>query len=150
MRGITVRTNNANEMNPNTAQIYNTMKKFFIDVQSKILNKTNSGRVFSVYTNYDSDFNGDYTYFIGEEVTDLSNKDQELSTLIIPEQKYMKFTSNVGQIPDIVIDTWKNIWQMSDVQLDGSRSYIADFEIYDECRKDLSKSTINIYIGITK
>lgn len=149
--GIEVRTSNALEMNPETAKIGPTMQKFFMKgMQAQISERKNPGRVFAVYTNYESDKQGSYDYFLGEEVNDFADKAKEFATLTIPTQTYAKFTSNPGQMPSVVIDMWQNIWKMNESSLGGHRSYIADFEIYDERSRDPRSTVLDIYIGINK
>ncbi len=80
-------------MNADTAKIGTTMQRFFADkLQDKILNRKTPKKVFAVYTNYESDATGEYTYFLGEEVTSFENIDKEFSTLTIPMQ-------NLHQVP---------------------------------------------------
>lgn len=147
--GITARTSNAAEMNADTAKIGITMQRFFADkLQDKILNRKTPKKVFSVYTNYESDTTGEYTYFLGEEVTSFENIDKEFSTLTIPVQTYAKFTSDPDQMPKVVIDMWQKIWHMDAAMLGGERAYIADFEIYDERSSDPHNAIVDIYIGI--
>lgn len=147
--GITVRTSNAQEMNPKTAKIGATMQKFFGNLmQEQILRRKNPGTVFAVYTNYESDEHGYYTYFLGEEVNDFENIQQGLETLAIPAQTYVKFTSNSGQMPAVCIDMWQNIWKMKSADLGGKRAYIADFEVYDERSQNPDRAVVDIYIGI--
>ncbi len=146
--GINVRTSNVLEMNPATAQIGATMQRFFMDnMQAKILNRKNSGRVFAVYTDYESNEHGPYTYFLGEEVTIFDKLDDGFKTLVISPQNYMKFTSNQGVMPKVVIDMWQAIWKMTESDFDGPRSYLADFEIYDERSHDSNQAVVDIYIG---
>lgn len=147
--GITARTSNQLEMNPETAQISATMQKFFMEgLQSKIANRIEPGRVFAVYTNYESDEHGEYTYFLGQEVSSFEGQSKEFNNLTIPAQTYVKFTSNAGPMPGVVIDMWQNIWKMNSSDLGGKRAYIADFEIYDKRSADLQRAVLDIYIGI--
>ena len=147
--GITARTSNAREMNPETAKISATMQKFFgSGMQEQIFGRKNPGTVFAVYSNYESDEHGEYTYFLGEEVKDFENIQQGFETLTIPAQNYVKFTSNPGKIPAVCIDMWQNIWKMKAADLGGERAYIADFEVYDERSRDHNNVTLDIYIGI--
>ncbi|KIJ88498.1 GyrI-like domain-containing protein [Rickettsia asembonensis] len=149
--GITARTSNAAEMNTDTAKIGKTMQQFFTGkLQDKILNRKTPKKVFAVYTNYESDATGEYTYFLGEEVTSFENIDKEFSTLTIPIQTYAKFTSGPDQIPKVVIDMWQKIWNMNTAMLEGERAYIADFEIYDERSSNPHNAVVDIYIGIKK
>lgn len=149
--GITVRTNNAAEMNPETAQIGPVYQEFFGQkLQDKILHRKTPGTVFAVYTNYESDFTGDYTFFLGEEVTSFADQAEEFEKLIVASQDYAKFTSEPGQMPKVVIDMWQKIWQMSAADLGGERTYVADFEVYDEQSADPQNAIVDIYIGIKK
>lgn len=147
--GITERTSNAREMNPETAKIGSAMQKFFGNsMQEQILKRKNPGTVFAVYTNYESDEHGYYTYFLGEEVNDFENIGHGFETLTIPEQTYVKFTSDPGQMPAVCIDMWQNIWKMEAADLGGKRAYIADFEVYDERSQNPEHAVLDIYIGI--
>jgi predicted transcriptional regulator YdeE len=149
--GISARTNNLSEMNPQTAKIGLTMQRFFAnETSSKINHKINPNRILAVYTDYESDFNGDYTYFIGQEVERFDEVESiDLESMVIPEQDYVKFTSGPAQMPALVIDMWKGIWSMNDLDLGGKRAYKADFEVYDERSNDLSNATVDVYIGKT-
>ena len=51
-------------------------------------------------------------------------------------------------LPNIVIDSWKKIWTMEEKDLGGKRSYIADFEVYDQRAADSSHAIVDIYIGV--
>lgn len=148
--GLTTRTNNKNEMDPQKAKIGGLLHKFTSnDMAKQIKNRKSPGVLYSVYTEYDNDEHGDYTYFIGEEVASLDN--QDLSTfnkIKIPSSAYKKFTTPSGKIPDIVISAWQKIWNMSNHELEGERTYIADFEVYDQRAINPNNATIDIYIGI--
>ena len=147
--GITARTNNANEADPSTAKITTTVQKYFhTDLPSKITNRKTPNTTYCVYTDYESDLNGDYTYFIGEEVTSFERIPETLETLTIPAQKYVKITNGPDKMPEICIQTWHSIWEMTEAELGGERAYIADFEVYDERAQDHSNVILDIYIGI--
>ena len=149
--GITARTSNAQEMNLETSQIGATMQRFFTGgMQAQIFGRKNPGTVFAVYTNYESDEHGQYTYFLGEEVDDFENIQQGFETLTIPAGNYVKFTSTPGKMPTVCIDMWQNIWKMNASDLGGERAYIADFEVYDERSSAHNNVTLDIYIGIRK
>jgi predicted transcriptional regulator YdeE len=149
--GITTRTNNteifAGELSNNKIGV--TIQKYFHNrLAEKIKDRKNPGTTFCFYTNYESDMSGDYTYFIGEEVTSFESVDKELEMLTIPAQKYTKFTNQPGPMPSVCIDMWQNIWKLNASDLGGERAYIADFEVYDSRSSDYSRATLDIYIGI--
>jgi predicted transcriptional regulator YdeE len=147
--GLTARTNNKNEMNPQTSKIGALAGQFWSqNIASQIVNRKNPGVTLSVYTEYDSNEHGDYTYFIGEEVNSFENISAGLKQLTIPAAKYQKFTTPQGTMPEVVINAWQQIWKMSEKDFGGERAYIADFEVYDERASNPSSSVLDIYIGI--
>lgn len=151
--GITTRTNNVHifESDPSTNKIAATVQKYFHNgLAEKIHSRKNPGTTFCVYTNYESDFTGDYTYFIGEEVTSFEGIDEGFETLTIPPQDYVKFTNQPGPMPEVCIDMWKAIWTMKPSDFGGDRAYIADFEVYDERSRDHQNVILDIYIGAKK
>lgn len=148
--GISCRTNNTSEMNISTAKIAPTMQKYFQQaLGEEIPNRKNPGTTYCVYTNYESDFTGDYTYFIGEEVNFVDRSlIKQFSAITIPAQTYTKFTSKTGIMPGVCIDMWQNIWKMESEELKGKRAYLADFEVYDKRALDPSKTVLDIYLGV--
>ena len=147
--GLSVRTNNKNEMNPQTAKIGETAGYFWSqNIVAQIPNRKNPGMVLAVYTDYDSNVHGDYTYFIGEEVNSFENIPSGLRQLIIPPAQYQKFIVPAGKMPEVVINAWQQIWNMSADDLGGKRAYKADFEVYDVSKSNPDNTSLDIYIGI--
>ena len=145
--GIIARTNNALEMDPATAIIGATVQKYMgTGLSSQISHRIQPNTTYSAFTDYASDFNGDYTYFIGEKVSGFDNLPEGFVALTIPAQDYIKFTNGPGPMPHVCIDIWKEVW--GDRELNSRRNYIADFEIYDERAADHSKVVLDIYIGV--
>ena len=68
--------------------------------------------------------------------------------LNIPAQDYIKFTNGPGVMPDVCISIWTKIWQMSPNELGGTRSYVADFEVYDSRAIDPNNTVLDVYVGI--
>ncbi len=147
--GIKTRTNNKNEFNPSAAKIGATIQKYSKEFLSeKIPNRKNPGTTLCVYTDYESDYTGWYTYFIGEEVTSFSKLPEDLETHIISPQTYAKFMIGPGPMPVVVMEAWQKIWQMQDSEFGGKRRYHADFEIYDQRAQDQQNTVLDICIGI--
>lgn len=148
--GLKCRTNNQQELDPNLSKISKLVSAFVgKNYANHIQQRTKPNVVYSVYTEYESDEHGDYTYFVGEQVKSIENQDLEkFSSLVIPAQNYKKITSTRGKIPDIVIATWQEIWRMSDEDFGGQRSYLADFEVFDQRAENPESAEIDIYIGL--
>lgn len=148
--GLTVRTKNADEMDPQTSKIAPLSGAYWSnDTASLFAHRTNPSRTFAVYTEYESDENAEYTYFIGEEVDSFEGQDLEtFSTLTIAPRAYTQFTTESGAMPGVVIDAWQAIWQMDGSDFGAKRSYQADFEIYDHRAADPINAMIDIFIGV--
>lgn len=145
------RTNNTAEFIPETNTIGATMHRYFEGgIFNTIPNRVAPMTTYAVYFDYASDYNGDFSYFIGEAVSSFDDIPQGLDTLIIPAQTYTVFTTQQGPLPYIVIDEWQKIWNMPNEELGGERAYIADFELYDHRCVDYQNAIADIYIGIKK
>lgn len=148
--GLTTRTNNKNEMNPQTSKIAKLAGHFWANqMAAKIKNRVKTGVTYAVYTEFESDETGEYTYFIGEAVGSFDGQDlAQFNTLEINKSLYQKFTTDPGKIPNIVVSAWQKIWAMKIDAFEGKRTYVSDFEIYDERSVDLNNAIVDIYVGI--
>ena len=148
--GMAVRTNNKNEMDPDMSKICPLATSYWSNnMAAKFQHRTESGVTYCVYTDYESDEHGDYTFFIGEQVDSLQDQDLKNFTLLnIVPGSYEKLTTPAGKIPDVVIQAWQEIWQMDPTELGGERLYATDFEIHDKRAQDLNNAVVEIYLGI--
>ncbi|MDX2346990.1 MAG: effector binding domain-containing protein [Legionella sp.] len=148
--GLKIRTNNRDEMNPETSKIAMLAGQYWGEqVANAFKGRIHPGVTYAAYTEYDSDEHGEYTYFIGEAVDGGEAQDlSQFKSLIIPQSTYQKFTTESGQMPDIVIASWQDIWGMGEADFEGKRSYVADFEVYDERAHNPNQMALDIYIGI--
>ena len=70
------------------------------------------------------------------------NSKCELETIVIQSGRYLVFTAK-GDIPKIVIDTWKEIWEyFARKDAEYERLYTTDFEYY------VNQNEIEIYIAV--
>jgi predicted transcriptional regulator YdeE len=146
--GIEARTNNAREMT-NDGVIPRQWGKFFAGgILAKIPNKVDPN-TYAVYTDYASDRNGDYTFFIGAKVSDTSTIPASMVAKKVQAGKFAVLVTARGPVQNVVPQAWQQIWSLEDKsQLGGARSYKADFEIYDQRGRDPQDSQVNIYVGI--
>ena len=147
--GITIRTNNADEMNPDVAKIATLAGTYWSNgLAEKIPNRSNLNVTFSVYTDFDSDETGEYTYLLGEEVNSIEEVPEGFTSHVIPAGHFQRFTTAAGKMPNIVIDAWKNIWQMTPQEIGGQRQYHSDYELYDQRAADPNRTILDIFIGV--
>ena len=153
LAGITCRTSNAiiSASDPANNPIALTVQQYLTrNIPEALAERIAPGTTYGVYTHYESDVNGEYTYFIGEEVASFSAVPEGVETLVIPAQTYAKFTNHPGPMPAVCIDMWTKIWKQTSTALGGERAYIADFEVYDERSRAQDNAVLDIYIGITR
>lgn len=136
--GISLRTNNEQEKDKLKGKIFPCIQKYFYErLFDKIPFRKNPGTTFCAYTDYESDYRGDYTYLIGEEVSSFQSPLPDgFSSINISKQHYTKFTTEKDAIPNVIINAWNEIWKMSPNEMGGIRTYKTDFEVYDERAKD--------------
>lgn len=135
--GLSTRTNNENEKNEETAKIA-TLWDDYVEknIYSKTLNKTRDDYLYGVYSNYESDVNGDYDVTIGVEL-----KKKYKDHIFIEDEKYLVFKKE-GEFPEVVKELWAEIWAYFENEPKYERAYTVDFEKYVE------KTEIEIYISI--
>jgi predicted transcriptional regulator YdeE len=145
--GISVRTSNAKEMSGNgvIAQQWDRFMKE--GLLSGIPNKVDSN-ILAVYTDYESDANGAYTFIIGAKVSSADSVPPGMVAEKVPAGKYAVFISEKGFVGKVVPQTWSRIWAVPRSSLGGNRAYRADFELYDQRAADPHNAEVDIYVGI--
>lgn len=140
--GISVETTNQN--GKAIEDLGKLWGRFYAEnIIEKIPNKI-SEEVYSVYTDYESDYNGKYTTIIGMAISTLDEIPDGLIGRTFEVQDFKKFIAK-GEMPDAVGKTWKEIWDQ-DAEL--NRSYIYDYEVYGSRSQNGETSEVDIYIGI--
>ena len=142
--GISVRTSNQDQRAlKDLTQLWKTFMEE--ELFSKIPNII-SNDILSIYTDYESDFNGEYTTIIGMKVSTL---DEIPETMIGREFEADTFDiyKAKGTMPTAVSDMWMDIWKR-DKEL--NRKYTYDFEVYDEQSNKGDSSEVDIYLAVNK
>lgn len=140
--GIEARTSNAQEMTKDGVipkQWERLMKE---NLLARIPHKTDRAIV-ALYTDYQSDKDGAYTYVLGAKVSSVATVPEGMVARKVPAGRYAVFTSDRGAAARVVFETWKRIW---DAPLD--RVYRTDFEVYDQPAAGSQKPPVGIYVGI--
>jgi predicted transcriptional regulator YdeE len=146
--GIQVRTSNAKEVTGGGA-IPKQWGKFFKEgIADKIPNKVDS-TVYAVYTNYASDYNGEYDFIIGMKVSSVSDVPPGMVAKKVPKGRYAIVTSAKGPVAQVVPQAWQRVYSLDDhKQLGGTRAYKADFELYDQRSQNPQDSQVDLYLGL--
>jgi predicted transcriptional regulator YdeE len=145
--GISARTTNAREMS-GKGVIGEAWGRFMKqNLSSKIPNKVDSD-ILALYTDYESDANGAYTFLLGAKVSSADSVPAGMVARTIPAARYAVFTSEKGPVAKVVPETWSHIWALPESAPGGSRAYQADFELYDQRAADPQNSQVDVYVGI--
>ncbi len=139
--GISIRTTNEN--NKSQEDLTKLWGQFYAEnILEKVPNKI-SNEVFSIYTDYKSDFTEDYLTIIGVPVSTLEEIPNGLIGREFQSDNFQKITAK-GKMPNAVVNTWIDIWNR-DKEL--NRKYSYDFEVYGENSKKGENSEVDIYIA---
>jgi predicted transcriptional regulator YdeE len=145
--GIATRTTNAKEMSGEGA-IAQQWDRFMKEgLLNRIPNKAGS-EILAVYTDYESDANGAYTFLIGAKVSAADAVPPGMVAKKIPAGRYAVFTSEKGFVGKVVPETWSRIWAIAKPAPGGSRAYQADFEVYGQRAADSQSALVDIYVGL--
>ncbi|GJQ62841.1 MAG: hypothetical protein SCALA702_18940 [Melioribacteraceae bacterium] len=139
--GIATSTQNSKEMNPFTAKIGKQWDRFYSEqIALKVVKPVNPELIYGVYTQYQSDHNGEYTILSGIESETKQQTDPDLLSIELDAGRYLVFKAK-GELPAAIIDTWGFIWDYFSKNKNVERKYTTDFELY-------ATDEVAIYIGI--
>jgi predicted transcriptional regulator YdeE len=142
--GVSARTTNAREM---TAE--GVIPKLWIgaiDVRDKSLHGLDAAMI-ALYTEYENDEHGAYTFVLGAKADPAWDIPDGLVMKAVPAGKYAVFTCERGPVQKVVVETWQRIWSELPAAK-NLRSYIADFEVYDQRAADPADAVVDIYVGV--
>ncbi|MEO1484555.1 MAG: GyrI-like domain-containing protein [Bacteroidota bacterium] len=103
-----------------------------------------SGEVYSLFTDYESDFSGKYLTIIGFKVSHLDTIPDGMIGRAFKGGSYKKFIAK-GEMPQAIAKTWQTIWS-EDKSL--KRRYTVDFEVYGPKSQKGKDSELDIYIAV--
>jgi len=148
--GITARTTNAAEANPQTGIIGKQWQKFFQEgVQQQIPNKLDYN-IYNVYSDYATDRNGAYSFTIGSRVAEPPQQlPPGLVVKTVPAGDYAVITTEKGPVANVIIAAWKRVWDLeAQNQLGGTRAYKSDYEFFDQRAMDPKNAQADIAISL--
>ncbi len=144
--GIETRTNNAQEASGNGAIPQQWQRLFNEGILEKIPDRADQS-VIAVYSNYASDWNGDYTYILGAKVKQGTKAPAGMVLITVPAGKYVEFESARGPGQKVIADAWKQIWGYFQEPGNPPRAYKSDFERY-EAMSDPNDIQAHIFMGV--
>ncbi len=145
--GVAVRTTNGKEMS-GRGIIGKLWERVMEErLSEKIPNRADSS-IIALYTDYDSDAHGEYTFLVGAKVASDLIVPEGMEARHIPDGNYSIFESEKGPVWVVVPETWQKVWAASPAELGGQRTYFADFEVYDGRAADPADAVVEVWVGI--
>ncbi len=140
--GVSIRTTNKDYKSQD--DIAKLWEIFFRNKSYETIPNKVSNDIYCIYTDYETDYTGEYTTLLGYQVSTLEGMPTNLNLVIkeFPESKYYKYISE-GELPYAVAKTWAHIWESN-----INRRYLADFDVYGEEAKDPKDAKITTYLSI--
>ncbi len=135
--GISIRTTNKDEMDPQQAKIGHLWQDFFTLCSRAEFEPADA---YGVYSAYASDWNGEFS------VTAALKKDlgfQKGKEVVIPAGMYQRF-EKTGNMPEAALLLWQEVWDYFQQKNVPLRRYLCDFEEYT------GAGSVAIYIGIVE
>jgi len=114
------------------------------DMARKIPHRAKTPAMFAVYSDYESDWTGEYSYMIGSEVIQADRIPEGLAVARIPSQTYAVFTAT-GHMPDAILGIWMSIWGTK-----LPRTYTFDFEQYDARFTRRENKEADVYVAVNE
>jgi len=139
--GVKVRTTNENGQAGK--DIVALWDKFISeDILNKIPAKLGT-EIYSIYTNYESDYTKSYDTILGCKVSSLENIPEGMVGQSFAAATYASFIAQGDLSKGVVYAKWVEIWSA-----DLDRLYTADFEIYGEKAQNPVDAVVSIFVGI--
>ncbi len=137
--GIEARTTNQREMSGQGAigALWGRLTQD--ELLERIPNRMDD-RIVAVYSNYENDRDGEYSYLLGAKVRTAERvPDGMISRQVVPGE-YAMFSAKGGPAVEMVVGIWKKIWALeTDKKLE--RAYQTDFEVYSP------DALMDVYVG---
>lgn len=140
--GIETRTSNDDEADPLRARIPALWKRIHEGgVLEKVPAQGAPPSPVAVYTDYEGDHSQAYRLVVGAVADAAAATPPGFARATIPAGRYLRFGAR-GEMPQVVIDTWKAVWAYFAANPGETRAYTTDFETYPDAH------TVEIHIAV--
>ncbi len=145
--GIEARTSNELEMRSKgkIAEIVARVRKE--GLLKKITSRVGPN-TYALYTNYKSDRNGPYTYFLGAKVSSTNKVPRGMVLRKVPAGTYAVFTGSGAPAANVVLKLWQHVWALESAR-QIERAYKTDFEIHHGIDENNDPGgRVDLYVGL--
>ncbi|MGA8030285.1 MAG: GyrI-like domain-containing protein [Bryobacteraceae bacterium] len=147
--GVEARTTNAREMSADGV-IPKIWGRFRNENLLGAIPKRVDSHIVALYTDYESDKDGPYTYLLGAKVSSAKDIPPGMVSRAVIAGAYAMFTEQGGPPPQMIVDLWKRIWSLEKPG-QFQRAYKTDFEVYyDGLVANPPNTHVDVYVGLRK
>lgn len=130
--GLTVRTSNEQEMDPETAQVAGVWNQFFEgEVYDNLRDEDEHPPLHGVYSEYESDADGEWTLTVGVAASEIAGHDGDVVMVTVDGGDYLVWEAE-GELEEIVPETWEEITDYFAEDAPYVRAFGTDFERFIE------------------
>lgn len=140
--GIATKTTNQNGQS--AKDIGELWGRFYDENVLPMIEERESDDIYSIYTDYESDFRGTYTCILGVRVNVIVSIPEGFVGRKIEGGKFMKVVAH-GLMPGAVFSAWSQIWQNDELL---GRKYETDFEVYSDKATYGDDAEVDIYLSV--
>lgn len=147
--GLTARTTNAKEASGNGAigELWARLRKE--GLLARIKHRADN-HIIALYSDYESDKDGAYTYTLGSKVTSAKDIPPGMVARRTESGDYAIFTAQGGPAAQLVLGLWQRIWALEKSPSELKRAYRTDYEIYLDPDASNADQRVDIYIGLKR
>jgi predicted transcriptional regulator YdeE len=109
-----------------------------------MIEERESDDIYSIYTDYESDFRGRYTCILGVRVNVIVSIPEGYVGRKMEGGKFIKVVAR-GLMPGAVFSAWSRIWENDEVL---NRKYGNDFEVYGDVATFGDDGEVNIFLSV--
>ena len=144
--GITARTSMPEE--DDAGKIGQLWGRFMQEgLMMKISDKV-SQSMFGLYYEYDFGENQAFTVMVGCQVSNLDSIPEGLKGFTAPASRYVEFTTPPGNMIQVVKDGWSYIWEKWTDPESKNRSFVCDYEEYDDMSADMENAVVKLFVSL--
>lgn len=141
---VGISTVTSNQDGQSAKDIGDLWGRFYDENVLQMIEERESDDIYSIYTDYESDFRGAYTCILGVRVNVIVSIPEGFVGRKIEGGKFIKIVAR-GLMPGAVFSAWSRIWENDDVL---NRKYGNDFEVYGDEATFGDDGAVNIFLSV--
>jgi len=140
--GLMIRTNNEQELDPDTSQVSAVWNEFFDGgTYDHLREEDEDPPLHGVYSDYETGADGPWTLTVGVAASEATADDADAATIMVAGGEYLVWEAE-GDLEDIVPATWEDITDYFDDNPPYVRAFGTDFERF------IDGTRLEVYVSV--